>query len=113
MQCASCVLADFPRPSPTMKTSLFIGAALATLLVSGISNAATTSFTATLNTAQEVGGVTGAGTGTVTATLDDVAGTLTGTGTYSGLTGDPSGGAHVHIGALCGANSNNIKTVTT
>src|SRR4051794_9414485 len=94
-----------------MKTFVTLGAALATLLVSGISGAATTTFTATLNAAQETG-VTSAGTGTVTVTLDDVANSLVGAGTYTGLSGEPTSGAHVHVGALCGASSNNAKTIT-
>jgi hypothetical protein len=66
--------------------------------------AASETFKATLNTASEVPPVTGAGTGTATVTFDTVTKMITYSVTYSGLSG-PAAAAHIHCGALPGANS--------
>ena len=83
-----------------MKTSLLLGTAVTALLVSGAASAAITKYTVTLDGAQEVPAVQTAATGTGTLDFDDEAKTLTGTITYTGLSGAPTA-AHIHKEA-CG-----------
>jgi hypothetical protein len=66
--------------------------------------AATETFKATLNGAAEVPPVTTPGTGTATVSFDTVTKMITYNVTYSGLSG-PAAAAHIHCGALPGANS--------
>jgi CHRD domain len=81
------------------------GAAGAVLLASaGPSQAATTSFKATLNGASENPPTTSAGTGSVTATLDPATKMLTWQGTFAGLSG-PATAAHLHGPAEPGKNA--------
>lgn len=78
------------------------GAALAVLTSRG--QAATTTFSATLNAASEVPPNQSTGTGSVTVTLDDATNTITWKGTFSGLTG-PATAAHIHGPAPVGKNA--------
>lgn len=81
----------------------FIAAAFALAACGGSSSNPATSFTATLNAANEPGGVTSTGTGTATFTLIGSSGytsgaTLNYSISFSGLTAAANNG-HIHVGA--------------
>lgn len=90
-----------------MKTSLFLGAALGALLVSGAASAAITRYPLNLSGAQETPPVTTAATGLGELELDDEAKTLKGKIQYGGLSGAPKA-AHIHKGA-CGESGGVVK----
>ena len=87
-----------------MRFNLMIAVAAISVLGSGLAQAATLTFTATLKGADEVPATDSAGTGAVKATLDTTTKTLSYTATYSGLTG-PALAAHFHGPAAPGANA--------
>ena len=86
------------------KTTLAAIGLLATALTCGYSQAATETFKGTLSGAAEVPPVTTAATGTATVAFDPATKMITYNVTYSGLSG-PAAAAHIHCGALAGANS--------
>ncbi|HTZ36594.1 MAG TPA: CHRD domain-containing protein [Stellaceae bacterium] len=79
-------------------------AALATAVAWGYSQAAVETFHATLNGPSEVPPVTTAATGAASVNFDPATKQVTYNVTYSGLSG-PAAAAHIHCGALPGANS--------
>ena len=82
-----------------------IGAAMAlSLFAASAAHAATLSFSAKLNAAQEVPPKASAGSGDMLGTLDTATKTFTYTVTFQGLTG-PATMAHFHGPAALGANA--------
>ena len=83
-----------------MKTSLFLGMALGTLLVTTAASAAKTTYTAEMAGAKQLPPVAGDGAGTAVLTVDDVANTVCGTITYSKLSGSNAAptAMHIHVG---------------
>jgi len=80
------------------------GAGVALLGLTSRSQAATTTFNATLNATSEVPPNQSPATGTATVTLDSATNTITWNGTFSGLTG-PATAAHIHGPAPVGKNA--------
>jgi hypothetical protein len=85
------------------RSALFLSAFAAVLALSP-ALADTIKYKATLTGAGEVPANDSAGTGTIEATYDSAGGTLSWTGSYSGLTG-PEAAAHFHGPAPAGANA--------
>jgi hypothetical protein len=85
-----------------MKNILTFVGTLGLLLIAGSASAATITFKATLTGTQQDPPVGTSATGTAEITLDDVAKTISGTITYTGLSGPPNA-AHIHE-AACGHN---------
>jgi CHRD domain len=92
-----------------MKTHLVLGTLLGCSLLAGSASAAVTKYTATLNGAQENPAVTTTATGAADLEFDDEAKTLTGTVTFTGLSGAVTA-SHIHKEA-CGANGGTVFTL--
>jgi hypothetical protein len=88
------------------------GAGVALLGLTSRSQAATTTFKATLNAASEVPPNQSPATGTATVTLDSATNSITWSGTFSGLTG-PATAAHIHGPAPVGKNAGVILWIST
>ncbi|MGA8612457.1 MAG: CHRD domain-containing protein [Xanthobacteraceae bacterium] len=88
------------------------GAGAALLGLTSRSQAATTTFKATLNAATEVPPNQSPATGTATVTLDSATNAITWSGTFSGLTG-PATAAHIHGPAPAGKNAGVILWIST
>lgn len=87
-----------------MKAFLALASALALVLVSGVSNAAKTTYTATLNGAQEVPPTTSTATAVATLEHNDQGDTLKGDIVVTGLTPAQLEAQHFHK-AACGASA--------
>ena len=87
-----------------LSRATIIGLALAATLAAVPAFAESMAFKASLSGAEEVPPTNAAGTGAVDLTYDDANKTLTWKGTYSGLTGNPTG-AHLHGPADVGQNA--------
>lgn len=98
-----------------MKTSLLLGMALGTLLVTTAASAAKTTYTAEMSGANQVPPIAGEGTGTAILTVDDVANTICGTITYSGLSGGSAAptAMHIHTGDAKTASGNVLVPLPT
>jgi hypothetical protein len=88
------------------------GASAALLGLTSRSQAATTTFKATLNAASEVPPNQSPATGTATVTLDSATNAITWSGSFSGLTG-PATAAHIHGPAPVGKNAGVILWLST
>ena len=88
------------------------GAGAALLGLTSRSQAATTTFKATLNATSEVPANQSPATGTATVTLDSATNKITWSGTFSGLTG-PATAAHIHGPAPAGKNAGVILWIST
>jgi hypothetical protein len=88
------------------------GASVALFGLTSRSQAATTTFKATLNGTSEVPPNQSPATGTATVTLDSATNTITWSGTFSGLTG-PATAAHIHGPAPAGKNAGVILWIST
>jgi hypothetical protein len=88
------------------------GAGAALLGLTSRSQAATTTFKATLNATSEVPPNQSPATGTATVTLDSATNAITWSGTFSGLTG-PATAAHIHGPAPVGKNAGVILWIST
>jgi CHRD domain len=88
------------------------GASIALLGPTSRSQAATTTFAATLNAASEVPPNQSPATGSATVTLDPATNTITWSGTFSGLTG-PATAAHIHGPAPAGKNAGVVLWIST
>lgn len=88
-----------------MRKSIVVAAGLlATGLTWSYGHAATVTYNATLNAAAEVPAGTSSGTGSAAVAVDPETRAVSWTVEYSGLTG-PAMAAHIHCGALPGANA--------
>jgi len=85
------------------KTALVLGL-LATVAAWPAAQAAVVTYKANLSGASEVPPVAGGGSGTASINVDTATKGVTWSVTYSGLSG-PAAAAHIHCGALPGANA--------
>ena len=92
-----------------MKTSIFVGTALALLSLSSLSNAAIVNYEATLDGAQEVPAVTTTAKGTALLSFDDATMKLVGKLEFSGVTATM---AHIHKGATGVVTASPEKSLT-
>lgn len=100
---------------PRMKTSLLLGMALGTLLVTTAASAAKTTYTAEMSGANQLPPVAGEAAGVAILTVDDVANTICGTITYSGLSGENAAptAMHIHTGDAKTASGNVLVPLPT
>jgi hypothetical protein len=95
-----------------MRFNLLVAVAAISLLGSGLAQAETLTFKATLVGADEVPPTDSAGAGAVKATLDTASKTLTYVATFSDLTG-PAIAAHFHGPAASGTNAPPVIMMTS
>ena len=87
-----------------MRKTTLVALGLATALSWGYAQAASETFSGTLSGGAEVPPTDSKGSGTAQVMLDTATKQVTYKVTYSGLSG-PAAAAHIHCGALAGANS--------
>jgi hypothetical protein len=95
-----------------MRSGLIVAAAVLSLSLVGVADAATLRFATSLKGSDEVPPNTTAGTGEVKAKLDTTSKAFSYVVTYSGLTG-PATMAHFHGPAAAGVNAPPIITMKT
>jgi hypothetical protein len=94
----------FAREKAMRKSIVAAVGLLATGMVWATAHADMVSYKATLTASAEVPPTTSQGTGTAAVSVDTASKEVTWSVTYTGLTG-PATAAHIHCGALPGANS--------